>query len=148
MRCNTNHLAQSLRAGPESRMKQESFDVERRLSRIYGQPRQTVVVVDQAALKEIFVSRQKGWLLQSQQEWHKVVVVHSLQAKVARDGPTSNPPLLQKFGLVPRDVLIEDVHAAAATSPVRCPARFSNARRASRTASATAALVILPSPHR
>ena len=129
-------------------MRKKSPDKERCLAGIHFKPGQTVPGVDEAALEDISISRQQSRLLQPQQEENDIIIMHSLAAEVSRDGTKTNAPLPQEISLIPGDVLIEELHAAAATSSAKCPPRANSARRASCTASATASLVIFPSPQR
>src|SRR5207244_4968385 len=116
------------------RMRKKAPDKESRLAGIHVKPSQTIASVDKAALEEIFISRQERRLLQPQQERQNIIIMHSLAAEVARDGAKANAPLPQEISLVAGNVFIEHVHAAAATSSARCPARSRRARRASCTA--------------
>ncbi len=77
--------------------------------------------------------------------------MHAWESKGTAAAPPvkpANAPLPQESCLVEGYAFIENIHAATATSSTKCPARSNSARRASCTASATASLVIFPSPQR
>ncbi len=129
-------------------MPKKAPDQEGSLAGIHLEPRLTIPGVHKTPVEEIRIAGQPRRLLQAQQERQDVIVRHSLAMEVTRDRAKANAPLPQEIGLIPGDAFVQDVHAAAATSSAKCPARSNSARRASCTASVTASLVIFPSPQR
>jgi len=126
------------------------------LSRLRGsgvQENQTITRVAEFPPEEIFVAREEGRLLEAVQQDYDVVVISAELGKVPSDQPAMDAPGAQQVALVHRDVLVQNVHAALGRRDpsergTSRPRSSSQVVRERRSASAMAALVSFPPPHR
>ena len=137
-----NH-AHAFGLGPRLTVPKETADVGGRFARLSIKPDQAIRRVTQASVEEVLVLSEQRDSSRAMEQGDNVWILNTVPGNVAADLPIRYPPLAQQRCLVEREVLVEKIQAASR----RRPCLSSSARRASLTASATAASGMRP-PHR
>lgn len=147
---NPGDNTQALRLGSEAWVAQETADEMRGVIRPHIQEDQTKIGVNKRSLKEILIQREESDTTLPVQQLYDVQILGARTRNLSSNLPERNPPPPQKRPLVFGEVFVEKIQAAA-RSEAFCrgirrgrPCISSQASRASRTASATAANGILP----
>src|ERR1051325_6910712 len=127
-------------------MLENAANEQRRFFRRYVQKHQAIGRMAQRAFEKVFIAGEKRRLLEPVHQRQNVVVPDAQLGDVLANNSAKNPSRPEQIALIQRNVLVQEVHAAAERE-TKPPLSSNSALRARCTASVMAALLILPPPH-
>jgi hypothetical protein len=146
----TRHDAHSFGFVIEAGVPQKTPHVKSGIIRAHIQPHQSIAAVTKQGIEEILVLREKRHSLLPVQQWNDLGVFDAGVGKFTPDLPEGDAPASQQQSLIIREILVQKIQATDSPASLREDRRrglfcdSSQASRASRTDSATAASGIRP----